>query len=64
MKRRSVISTPEAADDLDRIYEIIAGAGSSTAADRYDRRIRAFCDGLEYARSAGHGATTSGLGCA
>ena len=53
MKRRSVVYTPEAADDLDWIYEIIAAAGSPTAADRYDRRIRAFCDGLEYASERG-----------
>lgn len=53
MKRRPVIYTPEAGQDLDWIYGIIAGAGSATTANRYDARLRAFCERLEYGSERG-----------
>ena len=53
MRRRVVIYSPEAGDDIDWIYNAIAGASSTTTADRYDKRIRAFCDELEYASERG-----------
>lgn len=53
MKRRHVIYAEDAAGDLDRIYEFIADSTSATIADRYDRRIRAFCEGLEYGSERG-----------
>ncbi|CAH2409007.1 type II toxin-antitoxin system RelE/ParE family toxin [Mesorhizobium escarrei] len=53
MKRRAVIYALEAGGDLDRIYDIIAEASSATTADRYDQRIRAFCERLEYGSERG-----------
>ena len=53
MKRRAVIYTLDAGDDLDRIYTIIAEASSPTTADRYDGRIRAFCERLEHSSERG-----------
>ena len=53
MKQRAVIYSPEAADDLDWIYNTIATASSPITADRYDRRIRAFCERLEYGSQRG-----------
>ncbi|WP_363217542.1 type II toxin-antitoxin system RelE/ParE family toxin [Mesorhizobium sp.] len=53
MKRRAVIYAREAGGDLDRIYDIIAEASSAITADRYDQRIRAFCERLEYASERG-----------
>lgn len=53
MKRRAVIYAPEAGGDLDRIYDIIAEASSAATANRYDQRIRAFCERLEYGSERG-----------
>lgn len=53
MKRRTVIYTTKAADDLDHIYHIVADASSPVTADRYDRRIRTFCERLEYGSERG-----------
>lgn len=53
MKRRAVIYALEAGGDLDRIYDIIAEASSAITADRYDQRIRAFCERLEYGSERG-----------
>ncbi|WP_366511757.1 type II toxin-antitoxin system RelE/ParE family toxin [Mesorhizobium sp.] len=53
MKRRAVIYALEAVGDLDRIYDIIAEASSAITADRYDQRIRAFCERLEYGSERG-----------
>ncbi|CCV10071.1 type II toxin-antitoxin system RelE/ParE family toxin [Mesorhizobium sp. STM 4661] len=53
MKRRAVIYAPEAGGDLDRIYDIVAEASSATTANRYDQRIRAFCERLEYGSERG-----------
>ena len=53
MRRRAVIYTPDAGNDLDRIYNIIAEASSAITADRYDSRIRAFCERLDYGSERG-----------
>jgi len=53
VKRRAVIYGPEAGGDLDRIYDVIAEASSANMADRYDGRIRAFCERLEYGSERG-----------
>ncbi|WP_192249301.1 type II toxin-antitoxin system RelE/ParE family toxin [Mesorhizobium silamurunense] len=53
MKRRAVVYTLDAGDDLDRIYNLIAEASSATTADRYDSRIRSFCERLEYGSERG-----------
>ncbi|MBW8908233.1 type II toxin-antitoxin system RelE/ParE family toxin [Mesorhizobium sp. RCC_202] len=53
MRRRAVVYTPDAGNDLDRIYNTIAEASSAITADRYDRRIRAFCERLEYGSERG-----------
>lgn len=47
MKPREVIYAPEAGDDLDWIYNVIADATNPVTANRYDRRIRAFCERLD-----------------
>ncbi|AZO10393.1 MULTISPECIES: type II toxin-antitoxin system RelE/ParE family toxin [unclassified Mesorhizobium] len=53
MKRRAVVYTPAASDDLDRIYHLIAEASSATTASSYEGRIRAFCERLEYGSERG-----------
>jgi len=53
VKRRDVIYSAEAGDDLDWIYDAIAGAGSPLTASKYEQRIRAFCEGLDYASERG-----------
>lgn len=53
MKRRTIVYTSDAGDDLDRIYSLIAEASSATTANRYDTRIRAFCERLEYGSERG-----------
>jgi toxin ParE1/3/4 len=53
VKRRAVVYTLDAGDDLDRIYAIVAEASSPTTADRYDSRIRAFCERLEHGSERG-----------
>ena len=54
MKRRPVIYTDEAGNDLDWIYDTIPGAGVPVVASRYEQRLRTFCDGLDYASERGH----------
>ncbi|PBC08368.1 type II toxin-antitoxin system RelE/ParE family toxin [Mesorhizobium sp. WSM3859] len=53
MKRRVVVYSLDAGDDLDRIYTIVAEASSPITADGYDRRIRAFCERLEHGSERG-----------
>jgi toxin ParE1/3/4 len=53
MKPRAVIYAPKAGDDLDWIYDTIAGASSAVTADGYDQRIRAFCERLDYGSERG-----------
>ncbi len=46
MKRRRVVYTPDAANDLDSLYDYIADTvGPAVAAD-YEERILRFCAGL------------------
>ena len=53
MKRRSIIYVPRAGDDLDWIYNTVADASSALTANRYDRRIRGFCERLDYGSERG-----------
>ncbi|MDG4884783.1 type II toxin-antitoxin system RelE/ParE family toxin [Mesorhizobium sp. WSM4884] len=53
MKRRALIYTPDAGDDLDRIYNVIAQASGAATADRYGSHLRAFCERLEYGSERG-----------
>jgi len=53
VKQRSVAYAPAAGDDLDWIYDAIAGASSPVVASRYEQRIRAFCDRLGYGSERG-----------
>lgn len=54
MKRRTVIFTPEARDDLFHLYDWIAGAASPDLALAYVERIEKFCLGLDFASERGH----------
>lgn len=53
MKRRTVVYAPEAADDLDWLYDAVAAASGPVTAERYEARIRAFCDKLDHAAERG-----------
>jgi toxin ParE1/3/4 len=53
VKQRAVIYAAKAGDDLDWIYDTIADASSAFTADRYDQRIRAFCENLDYGSERG-----------
>jgi toxin ParE1/3/4 len=53
VKRRVVVYSLDAGDDLDRIYTIVAEASSPVTAEGYDRRIRAFCERLEHGSERG-----------
>lgn len=44
--RRSLIYAPEAADDLDRLYDFIADRSGAQRALGYVGRIKAACEGL------------------
>ncbi len=53
MKRRAVIYTQQAGADLDWIYAVISDASSPTTANRFDQRLRAFCERLDHASERG-----------
>jgi toxin ParE1/3/4 len=53
VKRRQVVYTADAADDLETIYDTIAEAHSPAAAAGYEQRIRVFCDSLAYGAERG-----------
>lgn len=53
MKRRAVVYTQQAGDDLDWIYAVVADARSEVTAERYEQRIRSFCERLEYGSERG-----------
>ncbi len=53
MKQREVVFSPEAIDDLSRLYDWIASDAGSTVALRYIERIETFCMGLELASERG-----------
>ncbi|MGI6245232.1 MAG: type II toxin-antitoxin system RelE/ParE family toxin [Pseudochelatococcus sp.] len=54
MKSRPVAFSPAAREDLRRVYDHIAAAGSPVNASRYVERIWGFCLGLEIASERGH----------
>ncbi len=53
MKRRDVIFTPEASDDLERLYDRVAAAAGTLVADRYVERLRSWCKGFEFGGTRG-----------
>lgn len=53
MKRRRVVYAPDAATDLDAIYDFIADASGAVVAARYEARIRRFCEGLDLGAERG-----------
>lgn len=53
MRQRTVVLSPEAIDDLNRLYDWIASVAGSTVALRYIERIETFCMRLEFASERG-----------
>jgi toxin ParE1/3/4 len=53
VKRRSVVFTPEAQDDLIQLYDWIAHRAGSAIALGYVERVEAFCLGLDVASERG-----------
>ena len=53
MKQREVVFSPEAIDDLNRLYDWIASVAGSTVALRYIERIETFCMRLDLASERG-----------
>ncbi|HUQ37973.1 MAG TPA: type II toxin-antitoxin system RelE/ParE family toxin [Aestuariivirga sp.] len=53
MKQREVVFSPEAIDDLNRLYDWIVSVAGSAVAFRYIERIEAFCMGLDLASERG-----------
>jgi toxin ParE1/3/4 len=54
VKRRSVVFSPEARDDLDQLYEWIVGAAGHRIAIAYVERLERFCLGFELSAERGH----------
>ncbi len=54
MKRRAVIFSPEARDDLLAMYNSIAPRGGAQVAMNYLDRLEAYCLRLEFASERGH----------
>lgn len=54
MKRRSVVLTPEARDDLLSLYDWIAEAAGSDTAIGFIERVEAYCARLDLASERGH----------
>ena len=53
MKQREVVFSPEAMDDLSRLYDWIASVAGPTVAFRYVERIETFCMRLGLASERG-----------
>lgn len=53
MKQREVVFSPEAMDDLNRLYDWIASVAGPTVAFRYIKRIETFCMRLDLASERG-----------
>ena len=53
MRQRKVVFSPEAIDDLNRLYDWIASAAGPTVALRYIERIETFCMRLDLASERG-----------
>ena len=54
MKERAVAFSPEALDDLERLYDWIARAASPETAFGYLARLETFCRGMAFASERGH----------
>lgn len=54
MKRRNVIFSPEARDDLLAMYDWIAPRGGAHVAMNYLERVERHCLNLEFASERGH----------
>ena len=54
MKRRTVTFSPEARDDLLKIYDWIADAASPAVAISYIERLESWCLGFDLASERGH----------
>ena len=54
MKERAVAFSPEALDDLERLYDWIARAADPDTASRYLARLETFCQGMAVASERGH----------
>lgn len=53
MKERRVVLAPEAADDLNELYDWVAAKASPEVALGYLERVEAFCQGLSLASERG-----------
>jgi toxin ParE1/3/4 len=53
VKQREVVFSPEAINDLNRLYDWITSVAGSTVALRYIERIESFCMGLDLASERG-----------
>ncbi len=54
MKRRTVVFSPEAKDDLVGLYDWIAAAASPEVAMNYLERVEAYCLGFDLAAERGN----------
>lgn len=54
MKERRVVLAPEAAADLEALYDWVAGQASPEVALRYLERVEAFVRGLRVGSERGH----------
>ena len=53
MKRRHVIYSPEAANDLERLYDYIVGSAGVARADAWLMRIESHCQSFDMAAERG-----------
>lgn len=53
MKRREVFFSPEARDDVDRLYDWIAAAAGPRRAAKYIDRLEAYCLSFDFASERG-----------
>ena len=53
MKRRQVIYSPEAANDLERLYDYIVGSAGVARADAWLMRIESHCQSFDMAAERG-----------
>lgn len=54
MKRRSVVFSPEARDDLFELYDWLADAAGPDTAIAYIQRLERYCLGFDLASERGH----------
>jgi toxin ParE1/3/4 len=53
VKRRKIIYSADAANDLEAIYDTISDASGPNVATGYEQRIRGFCESLSYGAERG-----------